>query len=163
MISPDIGKLASEVIAAALRRPARLATAESCTGGLIGAALTDVAGSSAVFDRGYVTYSNAAKHQMLGVEMHVFETVGAVSHDVARSMAEGAKSLSDVDFAVSVTGIAGPGGGSTEKPVGLVYFGLADAHGVQVERHLLSGMDRQAVREASVMIALTLLLNAVSR
>src|ERR1700709_1396186 len=103
----------------------RLATAESCTGGLIAAALTAIAGSSDVVDRGFVTYSNDAKNQMIGVPMPLIEAFGAVSEEVARAMAEGTLARSRAAIAISVTGVAGPGGGSPDKPVGLVCFGLA--------------------------------------
>src|SRR5215475_8586330 len=102
-----------------------LATAESCTGGMVAAALTDIAGSSAVVERAFVTYTNRAKSQMLGVDPALIEAHGAVSRQVAEAMARGALAYSATDVAVSVTGIAGPDGGSAEKPVGLVWFGLA--------------------------------------
>jgi nicotinamide-nucleotide amidase len=103
----------------------KLATAESCTGGMVAAAITDVAGSSDIFDRGFVTYSNISKAEMLGVVPAIIATHGAVSSQVARAMAEGALLFSKAQVAVAVTGVAGPGGGSTEKPVGLVYFAVA--------------------------------------
>jgi nicotinamide-nucleotide amidase len=127
-----------------------LATAESCTGGLIAAALTAIAGSSDVVDRGFVTYSNDAKTQMIGVPLAVIETYGAVSEEVARAMADGALARSRAAIAVSVTGVAGPGGGSAEKPVGLVCFGLArTAKPAFSERHVFPG-DRTAIRAATV-------------
>ncbi len=136
----------------------RLATAESCTGGLIAGALTAVAGSSDVVDRGFVTYSNEAKHEMLGVPMVLFDTVGAVSEDVARAMAEGAVGRADADLGVSVTGIAGPGGGSDGKPVGLVHMAAARAGGTtEHERHVFDG-DRDAVRRETVISALSMLI-----
>jgi nicotinamide-nucleotide amidase len=103
----------------------KLATAESCTGGMIAAAITDIAGSSAVFDRGFVTYSNEAKIEMLGVDAELFVRFGAVSEQVATAMAKGALSRSNADIAIAITGVAGPSGGSVEKPVGLVQFALA--------------------------------------
>src|SRR6516225_8261649 len=103
----------------------RLATAESCTGGMVAARLTDIAGSSDVVERGFITYSNEAKMELLGVPKALIADHGAVSAHVARAMAEGALAHAPVDLAVSITGIAGPGGGSERKPVGLVYFGLA--------------------------------------
>lgn len=135
----------------------RLAIAESCTGGLVAATLTEVAGSSDVVDRGYVVYANQAKVDMLGVRPASLERFGAVSETVAREMAEGALERSGCDLAVAITGIAGPGGGSPEKPVGLVHFaaarrGLPTRH----ERHLLPG-DRHAVRLASARVAMRLL------
>lgn len=139
----------------------RLATAESCTGGLVAAALTEIAGSSDVVDRGFVTYSNAAKSDMLGVPAALIETHGAVSAEVARAMASGALARSAAQAAVSITGVAGPGGGSETKPVGTVWFGLA-AQGTapSAERMLFSG-DRAAVRLASVRHALSLLHRAL--
>jgi nicotinamide-nucleotide amidase len=134
-----------------------LATAESCTGGLIAAALTEIAGSSDVVDRGFVTYSNAAKAEMLGVPAALIGQHGAVSDPVARAMAEGAIRHSAADLAVSVTGIAGPGGGTAEKPVGLVYLGVARRGGeVSAERQVFSG-DRRAIRLRTVERALALL------
>lgn len=133
------------------------ATAESCTGGLIAAALTAIAGSSDVVERGFVTYSNAAKSEMLGVPPSLIGQHGAVSACVAQAMAEGALARSHAGIAVSVTGVAGPGGGSPEKPVGTVWFGLA-THGAptRTERHVFPG-DRTAIREATVLHALALL------
>jgi nicotinamide-nucleotide amidase len=116
---------AASLLAACRSKGIMLATAESCTGGLIAAALTAIAGSSDVVDRGFVTYSNQAKHQMIGVPMALIEAHGAVSEEVAGAMAEGALARSQAAIAISVTGVAGPGGGSVEKPVGLVCFGLA--------------------------------------
>jgi nicotinamide-nucleotide amidase len=137
-----------------------IATAESCTGGLIAASLTAIAGSSDVVDRGFVTYSNAAKTTMLGVDAGLITAVGAVSEEVARAMAEGALARSDADVTVSVTGVAGPGGGSTAKPVGLVWFGLATKSGVRSERIVFPG-DRTAVREATVAHALAMVATAL--
>lgn len=135
-----------------------LATAESCTGGMIAAALTDIAGSSDVVERSFITYSNRAKTEMLGVPTALISRTGAVSKDVAEAMVAGALSHAPVDLAVSVTGIAGPGGGTAEKPVGLVFFGIARRGGaLRSERDVFAG-DRAAVRRASVERALRLLL-----
>jgi nicotinamide-nucleotide amidase len=135
-----------------------VATAESCTGGMIAAALTDVAGSSAVVDRGFVTYSNEAKTDMLGVPADLIATHGAVSEPVARAMAEGALARSNADIAVSVTGIAGPDGGSEDKPVGTVHFGCVRKGSTTVHSHqLFSGLSRADVRKASVMQAFKLI------
>ncbi len=135
----------------------RAATAESCTGGLIAAALTHIAGSSDVVDRGFVTYSNAAKTEMLGVPASLIASHGAVSEQVAVAMAQGALGRSAADLVVAVTGVAGPGGGSEEKPVGLVWFGLARrGREVLTERRIFAG-DRSAVRAATVAHALALL------
>lgn len=137
----------------------RIATAESCTGGLIAGALTDIAGSSDVVDRGFVTYSNEAKTDMLGVPAAMIAAHGAVSEAVARAMAEGALARSAADVAVAVTGIAGPGGGSADKPVGLVWLGLARRGAVTLaERQIFAGMDRAGVRRATVRRALEMLL-----
>ena len=118
---------AKQVIELARTRGVKIATAESCTGGLIAGALTDIAGSSAVVDRGFVTYSNSAKMEMLEVSPETLQAHGAVSSQTAQQMAEGALAHSQASLTVSVTGIAGPGGGSADKPVGLVWFGLAQA------------------------------------
>lgn len=135
-----------------------IAMAESCTGGMIAASLTDIAGSSAVVERGFVTYSNAAKHEAVGVDMALIETHGAVSEAVATAMAAGALRHSRADAAVSVTGVAGPGGGTHMKPVGLVFIGGARLGGGApvVERHFFDG-DRAAIRRATVLAAFDLL------
>jgi nicotinamide-nucleotide amidase len=149
---------ARDLLAAMEARRMTLATAESCTGGLIAAALTAIAGSSSVVTRGYVTYSNEAKTEMVGVPAALFGTVGAVSEDVARAMAEGALRASGADLALSCTGIAGPGGATPGKPVGLVFIGCAAkraAGPAQVARHVFPG-DRAAVRAATVAEAFAL-------
>jgi len=157
MLSQAILDEAASLLALCRGRKLMLATAESCTGGLVAAALTAIAGSSDVFERGFVTYSNAAKETLLGVPAALIATDGAVSEKVAREMAAGAIRNSAADLAVSVTGVAGPGGGSPEKPVGLVWIGAARRAGeVRAERHFFSG-DRTAVRAASVAAALALL------
>lgn len=162
MFPEEIEALARAVIAAALGRETMIATAESCTGGLVAGALTAVAGSSAVVDRGFVTYSNEAKTGMLGVPMDLIVAQGAVSEPVARAMAEGAVAQSRATLAVSITGIAGPGGGSDEKPVGLVHFAAADANGVIHQAHRFGDLGREAVRLASVRTALTMLLSRLT-
>jgi len=134
-----------------------LATAESCTGGLIAAVLTAIAGASDVVDRGFVTYSNEAKHEMIGVPLSLIQTHGAVSEEVARAMADGALARSRATIAVSVTGLAGPGGGTAEKPVGLVFIGLAMKGRTTVsERHILPG-DRAGIRAATVAHAFAMI------
>lgn len=138
-----------------------ITTAESCTGGLIAGTLTEISGSSAVVDRGFVTYSNAAKTAMLGVPADLIERVGAVSREVALAMAEGALARSQADLAVAVTGIAGPNGGSAEKPVGLVHFGIVRRGGsARHAMHVFAGLDRSGVRFATVETALKLLAEA---
>src|SRR5215467_9588597 len=136
----------------------KIATAESCTGGMVAAALTDIAGSSDVVERGFVTYSNEAKTELLGVPASMIATHGAVSAQVATAMVQGALARAPVDIAVSITGIAGPGGATTGKPVGLVYFGIARKGGAaRVERHNYQG-DRASIRAAATERALELLL-----
>jgi nicotinamide-nucleotide amidase len=124
MFTPSLLALATDVLTRARARGLKLATAESCTGGLISALLTEVAGSSDVFERGFVTYSNQAKEEMLGVQKELIREHGAVSIQVANAMAYGALTHSGADISVAVTGIAGPGGGSPDKPVGLVYIAV---------------------------------------
>ncbi|MDP1778094.1 MAG: CinA family protein [Brevundimonas sp.] len=161
MFPDDIQTLARQVIEAAVARGLTIATAESCTGGLVAGALTAIAGSSAVVERGFVTYSNAAKTELLGVPADLIETVGAVSEPVARAMADGALVRSRAGVSVSVTGIAGPGGGSKEKPVGLVHFAANGPSGmVHVERRF-GDIGRDEVRLASVRVALGLLLDRI--
>lgn len=136
-----------------------LATAESCTGGGIGQALTSVSGSSAAYGYGIISYSNEAKEKVLQVPHNILEEYGAVSTETADAMCRGVKALSGADFAVAVTGIAGPGGGSAEKPVGLVYIGCIDANDrVEVEKHIFNGT-RDEVREQTIKAALKLVLN----
>lgn len=152
-----LGQLAAMVLTRCRARHWKLATAESCTGGMIVAALTDIAGSSDVVERGFVTYSNEAKSDLLGVPADLIAAKGAVSAEVASAMAAGAVAHAPVDVAVAVTGIAGPGGGSPEKPVGLVYFAIARRGATaRTERHVFPG-DRVAVRRAATQRALELL------
>lgn len=148
---------ARAVLEAARARGVMLAAAESCTGGMIMAALTAVPGSSDVVDRGFVTYSNAAKRKMLGVRQPTLEVHGAVSEAVAREMAAGALARSDAGIAIAVTGIAGPGG-SEHKPEGRVCFGLADTRGLVAETVELGAIGRDAVRAATVEHALRMVL-----
>ncbi len=155
--------LAARLVMLCRARNVTLATAESCTGGLVAAAITAIPGSSAVLDRGFVTYSNNAKTELLGVSPGLIAAVGAVSEAVAMRMAEGAKKRAQVDIAVSITGIAGPDGGSAEKPVGTVWFGLANRHGDLFTRHKIFPGDRIAIRMASVTYALNLLLGATEK
>ena len=160
MFDPDILGLAEAVLAACRTRGWKVATAESCTGGLVAAALTAIAGSSDVVDRSFVAYSNEAKMALLGVPAATLAGHGAISAETAAAMAEGAVARAPVDLAVSITGVAGPGGGSAEKPVGLVYLGVARRGGVgRAERHVFAG-DRSGIREAALRRALELLLGA---
>ncbi len=155
----DNTDLAGKLVREFSQRGWMVATAESCTGGMIAAAITDIAGSSAVLDRGFVTYSNEAKQEMIGVSAATLDAHGAVSKQTAIEMAEGALQRSRASYAVSVTGIAGPDGGSAEKPVGLVHMAMARKVGATEHRQLrLHGLDRAAVRQATVTEALTILL-----
>jgi nicotinamide-nucleotide amidase len=154
----DTLALAASVIDACRARSWRIATAESCTGGLVVAALTAIAGSSGTVERGFVTYSNEAKAELLGVPAATIAAHGAVSPETAAAMARGALARAPVDLTVSVTGVAGPGGGSAEKPVGLVLLGVARRDGTcRTERRIFQG-DRSAIREAALLAALRLLL-----
>lgn len=137
-----------------------LAVAESCTGGMIGSRITSVSGSSACFYGGIISYSNELKEQLLGVPRAIFVAHGAVSEQVAEAMAEGAIRVTGSDFAVSVTGIAGPGGGTAEKPVGLVYIGLAGSGDTMVRMFVFDG-DRKAVRQSATEQALAMLLDVL--
>jgi nicotinamide-nucleotide amidase len=149
--------LAQSVLVACRARGWHVATAESCTGGLVAGALTAIAGSSDVVERGFVTYSNAAKSELLGVPPETIAAHGGVSAETAAAMAEGAVARAPVDLAISVVGVAGPGGGSAAKPVGLVIFGLARRGGPsRTERRVFAG-DRSAVRQAALQVALGLL------
>lgn len=161
MFPDDIHTLARQVIDTAAARSLTIASAESCTGGLVAAALTAIAGSSDVLDRGFVTYSNAAKTELLGVPIELIETHGAVSEPVARAMADGALMRSAAQVSVSVTGVAGPGGGSPDKPVGLVHFGAVGPSGSIHVEHRFSDLGRDAVRLAAVRVALGLLLDRI--
>lgn len=162
MFPQDIRILAEAVISAATAQGLTLATAESCTGGLVAGALTAVPGSSAALDRGFVTYSNPAKTALLGVPEATLASHGAVSRETARAMAAGARSAAGVDLAVSVTGIAGPGGGSSDKPVGLVHFACDGPKG-HIEREMRFGdQGREAVRIESVRVALEMLQEALA-
>jgi nicotinamide-nucleotide amidase len=148
---------AEKLVKTLVDRKLTCATAESCTGGGVGHAITGVAGSSAVFWGGIISYDNSVKQGVLGVPEEVLATKGAVSSECAAAMAEGARRLLKTDLAVSITGIAGPGGGSPDKPVGLVWFGLASKTGTITEKNVFPG-DREAVRAAAVERALSLLL-----
>jgi nicotinamide-nucleotide amidase len=160
-IDEDLYALAAALGRAALSRRVRIAAAESCTGGLVAAAVTAVAGSSAWFDRGLVTYSDEAKVDALGVPSRTLERFGAVSEEAARAMAQGVLRGSRAQWAVAVTGIAGPSGGTPDKPVGTVCFAWAGPGGIDTLRTRLGG-DRAAVRRDSVRIALQGLLDRLA-
>jgi nicotinamide-nucleotide amidase len=164
MSERDLRVLAKQVLVLCRARGMRVATAESCTGGLVAAALTAIAGSSDVVECGLVTYSNATKQKLLGVPALTLRRHGAVSGKTAAAMAKGALKRSGADLAVSVTGIAGPGGGSKRKPVGLVHFAAASRNGKMIERRRLFGnIGRRRVRERSVVEALALLAGLVKQ
>ncbi len=148
---------ANHVVERLTARLEMVVTAESCTGGLIAGALTSVSGSSAAVYGGFVTYANNAKAKMIGVPEALISEHGAVSEPVARAMAEGARNTSGVDWAIAVTGIAGPTGGTNEKPVGLVHFGLAGPDGVTHHRELFPDNGRDGIRQSTVLLALDLL------
>ena len=154
--------LAAQLGSALVARHWKVATAESCTGGLVAGAITDVAGSSDWFERGFVTYSNAAKVEMLGVRVETLTAHGAVSEPTAREMASGALARSGADLAVAVTGVAGPSGGSVEKPVGLVCFAWAQREGTVASASRRLAGDRAQVREAAVVVALEGLVKQAS-
>jgi nicotinamide-nucleotide amidase len=161
--SPHTYQLAADLGRELLRRGAKIATAESCTGGLIAGAITEVPGSSDWFDRGLVTYSNAAKIELLGVRPETLHSEGAVSEAVAREMADGMLARSAATLAVAVTGVAGPGGGSADKPVGMVCLAFARrGHATDATTRHFAG-DRAAVRAATVIAALEGLLARVGR
>ncbi len=153
--------LASDVLAGCISKRLRLATAESCTGGLISACLTEIAGSSKVIDRGFVVYSNQAKQDLLGVPSDLIDKFGAVSEEVAKAMAVGARSRAGVDMAVAVTGIAGPDGGTATKPVGLVHMALSDGNRLEHHSKVFSG-DRQSVRQATLDDVLMMIKDAIA-
>lgn len=163
MFDHEIRSAAEHVLVACRKRKLKVVTAESCTGGLIAAALTAIAGSSDVVERSFVTYANEAKREMLGVPWDALLGHGAVSEPVARAMATGALAHSLADIAVSVTGVAGPGGGSDEKPVGLVHLAaVRKGHEPIAERHIFPG-DRDAIRRVSVLTALAMLSSLAER
>ncbi|MCJ7422388.1 CinA family protein [Sphingomicrobium astaxanthinifaciens] len=158
-LAPALVAAAQGVLEAHRRRGTRVAMAESCTGGLVSAALTDIAGSSDVFVAGFVTYANEAKVRMVGVDPVLIELHGAVSEQVARAMAEGALGRAGADVAVAITGVAGPGGGSAAKPVGTVWFARADSSGATraVLKQFDAAASRDAIRTQAALEALSLL------
>ena len=161
MFSPSILALTQKIISTYTNEKRKIVTAESCTGGLLSGALTAIPGSSAVVERGYVTYSNEAKMESLGVTTLALNKCGAVSAQVAEQMAQGALKASHADVAISVTGIAGPGSDDADKLVGLVYFGIATREGALMHYRCQFSGDREAVRTHAVAEALTLLLTVV--
>lgn len=160
----DARSAATDVLDACRIRGLMVATAESCTGGLVAAALTEIAGSSDVVDRGFVTYSNAAKQKMLGVPAATLQAHGAVSRETAEAMARGALGEAAADLTVAITGVAGPGGGTPDKPVGLVHFAAASRAGALIHAEMRYGdIGRDKVRQRSVMQALAMLKELATR
>ncbi len=160
MLDSETLALARKVNDRLLAAKQMLVTAESCTGGLVAGALTSVAGSSAVLYGGFVTYANEAKTAMIGVPAQLIREHGAVSEPVARAMAEGARKTAGVDLAIAVTGIAGPGGGSDAKPIGLVHFAVATAEITEHREERFGDLGRDTIRQESVRVALTMILDA---
>lgn len=159
LVYGEDGQTLSEIVAALLKRDAAtltVTTAESCTGGLLAKMLTDIPGSSAYFHRGWITYSNQAKHELLGVPAELIAQHGAVSEPVVRAMADGARERAGADYALSISGIAGPDGGTPEKPVGTTWVGLAKPNGIAARRFVFPG-DREFIRDRAAKMALTLL------
>jgi len=154
MTDDELKQLSKTVGEALKRQGATVTTAESCTGGWVAKAITDIAGSSAWFERGFVTYSNEAKAQMIGVDADTLNQHGAVSEPVVIQMAQGALAAANASYAVSISGIAGPDGGSEQKPVGTVWFGFASRHGETLTRHECFSGDRDAVRLQATVYAL---------
>jgi nicotinamide-nucleotide amidase len=163
MFSPEILDLAQKVITTCKSQGKKIVTAESCTGGLIAGALTEIPGASAVIERGFITYSNDAKMEALGVMPDMLEEFGAVSGEVAEAMAQGALEFSQADVAVSATGVAGPDGGTLNKPIGLVFIGIATREGGNFHiRNQFKG-DRNAVRLQAVQEALRLIMTLTDK
>ena len=162
MIESSLHRLAADVIAEAAAQKVTVATAESCTGGLVSAALTAIPGSSAVFTHGFVTYANEAKQDLLGVDEALIQQHGAVSRQVAEQMAAGARLRSRSDIAISITGVAGPGGGTAEKPVGLVWFALAGPFGIRADRKVFPESSRDVVRLLAARHALRSLKRGIA-
>ncbi len=162
VMQQKIFQLAQQLGQQLIKRQMMMATAESCTGGGIASAITDAAGSSQWFDRGFVTYSNQAKMDMLGVKAETLKTEGAVSQETAIEMAAGCLRNSTADITVAVTGIAGPGGGSQAKPVGTVFIGLAVKGKSAVSQHYMFEGDRAAIRQQTVYQALKMVMEAIA-
>ncbi|MDB5614820.1 MAG: damage-inducible protein CinA [Devosia sp.] len=157
--APEPGK---QIIDLLTEMKKTIVTAESCTGGMIAAALTDIPGASAALYGGYVTYANTAKTRMIHVQARLIRDYGAVSNQVARAMADGARNTAHADYAVAVTGIAGPDGGTTHKPVGLVYVAVSSELATVVIEHRFGDLGRDAIRKASVQAALDLVIQVLT-
>jgi len=162
-ILADIFRLSKALLETASEKGVTIGVVESCTGGLLGAAITAMPGSSSVFQGGFLTYSNTLKQKLVGVSEDTLRAYGAVSEETASEMATGARERLGVDLVVSITGVAGPGGGSPEKPVGTVCFGLATKNGVTTETQLFADLSRNRVRDYAVMHAMTQLNEAAAQ
>ena len=162
MMNEEIISAAERLVRSLAEEQKTIATAESCTGGMIGQSLTSVPGASRVYGFGFITYANEAKERLLGVEHETLLSHGAVSPETAREMAQGARRVSGADIAVAVTGIAGPGGGTPEKPVGLVYVGISSGHGTRAVRLGLGG-SRDEIRRRTVLCALDLVMEELKK
>lgn len=161
-ILADIFRLSKDLLNTARAQDVTVGVVESCTGGLLGAAITAMPGSSSVFQGGFMTYSNTLKQKLVGVSADTLRAHGAVSEETANEMAAGARERLGVDLAISITGIAGPGGGTDEKPVGMVCFGLASKHGVTAQTKVFADQSRNRVRDYAVMHALGMLTQAAA-
>ena len=159
----DIFRLSKELLDAALAKGITIGVVESCTGGLLGAAITAMPGSSSVFQGGFLTYSNKLKMQLVGVSSETLKNYGAVSEHTAKEMANGARKALGTDLVISITGIAGPGGGTDEKPVGTVCFGLSSKDETLTETQLFENLSRNRVRDYAVMHAMTRLYEAIGQ
>jgi PncC family amidohydrolase len=159
----DIFRLSKELLDTAKAHDVTIGVVESCTGGLLGAAITAMPGSSSVFQGGFLTYSNTLKQKLVGVSADTLRAHGAVSEETAREMATGARERLRVDLAMSITGVAGPGGGSPSKPVGTVCFGLALDSGVLTETEVFDDLSRNRVRDYAVIHAMNMLIRAADR
>lgn len=159
-ILADIFRLSKELLNTAKANGVTIGVVESCTGGLLGAAITAMPGSSSVFQGGFLTYSNRLKQSLVGVSGQTLAAHGAVSEQTAHEMATGARERLDVDLVISITGVAGPGGGTVDKPVGMVCFGLASKNGVTTETQIFTELSRNRVRDYAVIHALSLLIQA---
>lgn len=162
LFQEELLKQAEMLVKQASKRSVRLATAESCTGGLIAALITEISGASEVFDAGFVTYSNRAKIEQLTVPSYFISDYGAVSRETAIAMAEGLQLVTRADVTLSVTGIAGPGGGSDEKPVGTVYMAVANRRAKTIDKHFTFSGNREQIRLLSVGVAIELMTKALA-
>ena len=161
MYQDEINNLAKQIIDIGRKNKVVISAAESCTGGMIGAAITSISGSSTVYDRGFITYSNNSKAELLGIDINLINQHGAVSQEIARLMAEGCLIKSNSNLSVSVTGVAGPGGGTKDKPVGLVYIGVKNGKKIIVSKNQFKNQGRTAIQKATVKKTINLILKQI--